>query len=112
MRARRSAWLSAAASCRVAIKSTCIGQLRTAGSNETGSLGDGSTTARSSYGTVNGVTTAITAAVGGRSFALAVRADGKLFSWGDNTGDQLGIPALSATGTSTATEVPGFSAGP
>jgi alpha-tubulin suppressor-like RCC1 family protein len=88
------------------------GLLRAAGSNETGSLGDGSTTARSSYGTVSAVTGAIAAAVGGRSFGVAVRADGVLLSWGDNTGDQLGNTTLSSTGVSTPTAVPGFSAGP
>lgn len=88
------------------------GALRTAGSNETGSLGDGTTTARGSYGTVGGVSTALTASVGGRSFGVALRADGRLLSWGDNTGDQLGNSSLPASGTSTATEVPSFSAGP
>ncbi|MCP5359385.1 MAG: hypothetical protein H7A14_01490 [Sinobacteraceae bacterium] len=88
------------------------GVLRAAGSNETGSLGDGTTTARGSYGAVNGIANAITAAVGGRSFGLAIRADGRLLSWGDNNADQLGNPALSATGTSTPAEVPNFSAGP
>lgn len=88
------------------------GLLRTAGSNESGSLGDGTSTARSSYGSVNAVTGAITASVGGRSFGVAVRSDGVLLSWGDNTGDQLGNSTLSSTGVSTATAVPGFSAGP
>lgn len=88
------------------------GLLRTAGSNETGSLGDGSSTARNTYGTVNSVSNAIAAAVGGRSFGLVVRSDGALLSWGDNTGDQLGNSTLAATGVSTATVVPGFSAGP
>jgi alpha-tubulin suppressor-like RCC1 family protein len=88
------------------------GVLRAAGSNEAGSLGDGTTTARGSYAAVNAVAAAIGAAVGGRSFGVAVRSDGRLLSWGDNTGDQLGNPSLAATGTSTPTEVPSFSAGP
>ncbi|MCU0757783.1 MAG: hypothetical protein MUF07_01105 [Steroidobacteraceae bacterium] len=88
------------------------GVLRAAGSNETGSLGDGTTTARGSYAPVNAVASAIAAAVGGRSFGIAVRSDGRLLSWGDNTGDQLGNPSLAATGTGTPTEVPSFSAGP
>lgn len=88
------------------------GVLRSAGTNETGSLGDGTTTARATYAAVNGVASAITAAVGGRSFGVAVRADGRLLSWGDNTGDQLGNPSLAATGTNTPTEIPSFSAGP
>jgi alpha-tubulin suppressor-like RCC1 family protein len=88
------------------------GVLRAAGSNETGSLGDGTTTARAAFAPVGVVANAIAASVGGRSFGLALRSDGKLFSWGDNSGDQLGNSTLPATGTSTPTEVPGFSAGP
>ncbi len=88
------------------------GVLRAAGSNETGSLGDGTTTARATFAPVLAVANAIAASVGGRSFGLALRSDGKLFSWGDNTADQLGNSTLATGGTSTPTEVPGFSAGP
>jgi len=88
------------------------GLLRSTGNNETGSLGDGTTTARTTYGTVNVVASALAVSVGGRSFAVALRADGKLLSWGDNTAKQLGNTTLTSTGTSTPTEVPGFSAGP
>ncbi len=88
------------------------GVLRAAGSNETGSLGDGTTTARSSFAPVNGVANAVAATVGGRSFGIALRSDGRLLSWGDNSADQLGNTSLAVAGTSTPTEVPGFSAGP
>jgi alpha-tubulin suppressor-like RCC1 family protein len=88
------------------------GVLRAAGSNEAGSLGDGTTTARAAFAPVLGVANAIAASVGGRSFGLALRSDGRLFSWGDNSADQLGNSTLPAGGTSTPTEVPGFSAGP
>ena len=63
-------------------------------------------------GATNAVANAIAASVGGRSFGLALRSDGRLLSWGDNAGDQLGNTTLPTTGTSTPTEVPGFSAGP
>ncbi len=88
------------------------GVLQASGSNEAGSLGNGTTTARTAFAPVNGVANAIAASVGGRSFGLALRSDGRLLSWGDNTGDQLGNTTLPTTGTSTPTEVPGFSAGP
>jgi alpha-tubulin suppressor-like RCC1 family protein len=88
------------------------GLLRASGSNEAGSLGDGTTTARAAFAPVNVVTNALAASVGGRSFGIALRGDGRLFSWGDNAGDQLGNSTLPVAGTSTPTEVPGFSAGP
>jgi len=88
------------------------GVLRASGSNETGSLGDGGTTARTSFAPVIVIANAIATSVGGRSFGLALRGDGKLLSWGDNSARQLGNNAIATTGTSTPAEVPGFSAGP
>ncbi len=88
------------------------GVLRASGSNETGSLGDGGTTARTAFAPVTVVANAIAAAVGGRSYGIALRSDGRLLSWGDNSADQLGNPALPTTGAGVPAEVPNFSAGP
>ncbi len=88
------------------------GVLRASGSNETGSLGDGGTTARTSFAPVTVIANAIAAAVGGRSYGIALRSDGRLLSWGDNSADQLGNPALPTTGAGVPAEVPNFSAGP
>lgn len=107
-----TAVVDGAAADRLALFVGADGLLRASGSNETGSLGDGTTTARATFAPVVGVANAIAASVGGRSFGIALRSDGRLFSWGDNSADQLGNSALATGGTSTPTEVPGFSAGP
>jgi alpha-tubulin suppressor-like RCC1 family protein len=88
------------------------GVVRGAGANETGSLGDGTTTARNTFAPVSVVTGAVAVGAGGRSFAAAVRADGTTLTWGDNSAKQLGNSAIAATGTSTPTAVPSFDAIP
>lgn len=88
------------------------GLARSAGANESGSLGDGGTTARSSFGAVSTVSAGIAVGAGGRSFAAAVAASGTTFMWGDNTSKQLGNAAITGTGTSTPTAVPNFDAIP
>jgi len=86
------------------------GALRSAGANEAGSIGDATTTARNVFTAASGLANVLTANAGGRSFALALRSDGTVFSWGDNSSEQLGNAALSATGTSTPTAIPAFDA--
>jgi alpha-tubulin suppressor-like RCC1 family protein len=89
------------------------GTVSASGINEAGSLGDGTTTARSTFQPVTVVTGALTAAAGGRSFSAALRSDGTVLTWGDNSSLQLGNSALSTTaGTTTPTVVPGFDAIP
>ncbi len=107
-----SAVLDGSSADRILLFVGADGVLQASGSNETGSLGNGTTTARAAFAPVNAVANALAASVGGRSFGLALRSDGRLLSWGDNAGDQLGNTTLPTTGTSTPTEVPGFSAGP
>jgi alpha-tubulin suppressor-like RCC1 family protein len=104
--------VDAAAADRLLLLVGSDGLVRGAGANEAGSLGDGTTTARNTFTAASGLTGIIGAASGGRSFALALRGDGAVFAWGDNTARQLGNSTLSATGTSTPTQVPNFDAIP
>ena len=83
-----------------------------AGANASGEVGDATTTARNQYTAASVVTTAVAVTAGGKAHSLALRADGQLYSWGDNAAKQLGIASLAATGTSTPTLVPGFDATP
>lgn len=102
----------AAASDRLTLVLGADGLLRATGLNESGSLGDGGTTARRSFAPVAAVSNGIAVAAGGRSFAAAINADGTTYTWGDNTTKQLGIASLTATGTATPTAVPSFDAIP
>ena len=88
------------------------GAIRGAGANDAGSLGDGTTTARTSFTAATGLTGMLGASSGGRTFALGLRSDGSIFSWGDNSGEQLGNSTLATTGTSTPTLVPNVDAIP
>jgi hypothetical protein len=73
------------------------------GSDFYGQLGDGSTTNRTAPVQVSGHATdwaAVAAGAAGASHICAVRANGTLWCWGDNTYDQLG------DGTTTGSPVP------
>jgi alpha-tubulin suppressor-like RCC1 family protein len=104
--------VDAAAGDRVLLLAGSNGTVLGAGSNESGSIGDGTTTARNAFTAAIGVSGAISVATGGRSFALALRSDGAVFGWGDNSGRQLGNASVAAAGTSTPTQVPNFDATP
>jgi hypothetical protein len=88
------------------------GLLRATGANDAGSLGDGGTTARNTLAAVSVVSQGIAVDIGGLSFAAAIAADGTTWTWGDNTGKQLGNSSIAAAGTSTPTVVPSFDAIP
>lgn len=88
------------------------GLARSAGANDVGSLGDGGTTARNTFGAVSVVAGGITVGAGGLSFSAAIAADGTTYTWGDNSSKQLGNPSIAAGGTSTPTAVPNFDAIP
>jgi alpha-tubulin suppressor-like RCC1 family protein len=88
------------------------GLARSAGANDGGSLGDGGTTARNTFGAVSAVSAGITVGAGGLSFAAAIADNGTTFMWGDNGSKQLGNPAIAAAGTATPTAVPNFDAIP
>jgi alpha-tubulin suppressor-like RCC1 family protein len=88
------------------------GLARAAGANDAGSLGDGGTTARNTFGAVSVVSAGITVGAGGQSFAAAITDNGTTFMWGDNGSKQLGNPAITSGSTSTPTAVPNFDAIP
>jgi len=88
------------------------GLARSTGANDAGSLGDGGTTARNTFGAVSAVSAGITVGAGGLSFAAAITDNGTTFMWGDNGSKQLGNTTITATGTATPTAVPNFDAIP
>ncbi|MEZ5498500.1 MAG: hypothetical protein R3E77_03600 [Steroidobacteraceae bacterium] len=100
--------VDAAATDKIMLAVRSDGTVAGAGSNEAGSLGDGTTTARATFATALVMTDARTISAGGSSFALAVQGDGSVYAWGDNTGEQLANGSLTAAGTSTPTLVPGL----
>lgn len=108
---RRSV-LDAAAGERGTLVLSSDGLLVSAGANDSGSLGDGSTTGRTTFAAVSVVSQAIAIDFGGLSYAAAIGADGTTWTWGDNSAEQLGNPSLAATGTPTPTAVPSFDAIP
>ena len=104
--------VDAATGDRASIALGSDGLARSAGANEAGSLGDGGSTARNTFGAVAVLSTGIAVDTGGRSFSAAIAADGTTYTWGDNTSKQLGNTTLSAVGTATPTAVPSFDAIP
>lgn len=104
--------VDAAAADRGALVLGADGLLRSAGANEAGSLGDGGTTARRTFGPVSTVSNVISIDKGGRTFAAAINADGTVFVWGDNSTKQFGNSTVPAGGSATPTAVPNFDAIP
>ena len=104
--------IDAAAGDRSTIALGSEGLLAAAGANDAGSLGDGGTTARNTFGAVSVVSGAIAVDIGGLSFAAAIGAEGTTWTWGDNSAKQLGNSTLTPGGTPTPTAVPSFDAIP
>ena len=102
----------AAAGDRTALLLGSNGLVSSAGANESGSLGDGGTSARKIFGAVTVLSNVIALDSGGRSFSVAILADGTTYVWGDNTTKHFANSAISAVGTGTPTAVPNFDAIP
>ncbi|MGO8674134.1 MAG: choice-of-anchor tandem repeat GloVer-containing protein, partial [Capsulimonadaceae bacterium] len=76
------------------------GTVWASGYNYYGQLGNGTTTSSSVPVQVSGLTGVVSIAGGGGSNGLALRSDGTVWSWGDNSDGQLG------NGTTTSSLVP------
>ena len=100
-----TSWCSVAAagSHTAAVKTD--GTLWTLGGNGNGQLGDGTTSNRSSPGTVAGGGTTWCVVAGGYFYTAAVKTDGTLWTWGYNASGQLG------SGSTTSRSSPGTVAG-
>jgi YD repeat-containing protein len=83
--------------------------LRAWGANEYGQLGDGSTTDRSAPVHASSILSNVVQVSAGWKHAVALTADGKVWTWGDNTTGQIGIGLTSTTGVSVPIQVPGLS---
>ena len=83
-------WCAASAGGRHTAAVKTDGTLWTWGLNDSGQLGDGSATSRSSPVTVAGGGTTWCAARAGRFHTAAVKTDGTLWTWGSNSSGQLG----------------------
>lgn len=101
---------SGVASISVGGESTCAlteaGSVTCWGNNDTGQLGDGTTTSRSTPVQVIGLTSSVTAIANGSSSACALRDEGTVSCWGFNGAGQLGDG--TTTTTSTPVEVAGL----
>ena len=107
--------VSAGNFCSFAVKTD--GTLWSWGSASLGQLGTNNTTSYSSPVQVGALTTWANVSAGQSSFALAVKTDGTLWAWGDNSQGQLGQGNTTSrsspvqVGTATNWLSTGFSAG-
>jgi len=83
------------------------GTVQGTGANASGEVGDGTTTARTVYTVATVASTVTAVGAGGNAHSVALRADGQLYSWGNNAAKQLGNASISAS-TPTPTLVPSF----
>jgi hypothetical protein len=98
-------WYAASAGCAHTAAIKIDGTLWTWGCNNSGQLGDGTATSRSSPGTVAGGGTTWCFVSAGADHIAAVKTDGTLWTWGANSSGQLG------DGTTTGRSSPGTTAG-
>jgi alpha-tubulin suppressor-like RCC1 family protein len=89
---------------------TSAGAVTCWGDNDTGQLGDGSTTTSPAPVQVTGLTSGVTAIGAGIRHACAVTSAGAAVCWGANWEDQLGTGVLGGSAT-TPTQVVGLTSG-
>jgi alpha-tubulin suppressor-like RCC1 family protein len=79
------------------------------GRNNHGELGDGSYTQRPAPVQVSSVLSNVVNVSAGWFHAVALTADHKVWTWGDNTNGEIGIGITSTTGVTVPVQVPGLS---
>jgi alpha-tubulin suppressor-like RCC1 family protein len=101
-------WVSASAGAQHSLGVRASGSLWAWGGNDSGRLGDNSTTSRSSPVSVVGGFSDWISASAGYAFSNGIRANGTLWAWGENTNGQLGTNNTTSR-SSPVSVVGGFS---
>lgn len=79
------------------------------GANESGQLGDGTYQDRPAPVPVSSVLRNVVQVSAGWKHAVALTADGRVWTWGDNTNGEIGNGSTSTTGVYVPFQVPGLS---
>ena len=101
------------AGARHSLAVTNDGSVYAWGINGGGALGDGTTTQRATPTQVKGVggtgtLGGVIAVTGGEAHSLALKGDGTVWAWGQNTQGQLGLGAADTSNHPTVAQVPGL----
>lgn len=83
--------------------------LKAWGENSLGELGDGTTIARSAPVNVSSILSNVVQVSAGWKHAVALTADGKVWTWGNNSEGAIGNGVTSTAGVTTPYQVPGLS---
>ena len=89
------------AGCNFSLTVAADGSLRTWGNNESGQIGDGTTSVKRSIPTYVSSSSVWNTVSGGVQHTLGVKSDGSLWAWGDNAYGQLGIGLVGNKTTPT-----------
>lgn len=84
------------------------GSVWSVGLNDSGQLGDGTTTARTRWGKIPSLST-VTRIAAGSNTGYALRSDGTVWAWGENTSGEVGT-GTTASPVSSPAQVTGVSA--
>ena len=89
------------AGCNFSLTVAADGSLRTWGNNESGQIGDGTTSVKRSIPTYVSSSSVWNTVSGGVQHTLGLKSDGSLWAWGDNAYGQLGIGLVGNKTTPT-----------